>query len=675
MKRNLLLFVVIGAFLSVFLFSSIYSFYRNKDVFESIEINRFEAVVVVNDDQSINVIETWEMTYDQGYSVRFRDIDFAIPDEYNPNGVEEFNFSMLPVFDDSEASVAVYKNNANITSQIDIGYSFNGDYDELGYPVDCEPHSSFCESIFTGFNSQFRLQNNVKFVYSYKIENAVVDYTDTADLNWSLFGVTESSVNSGVIQIILPDNSLSKNDLNAYSHMSHSDVTILSNNTIRIDFEDLDRDSEAGFRVLMPNAIFSTDGNIATGDWKNSIIELENDLYDDFQREERIERYYKYTPFVLVAVMAFIAYALQLFVFRVKKTTLDQDVTYPPTNISPAVVNYLLNKGLFKKEVITATLLDLCRRGYVEIIDENKNDDEVVFQIKNSLPVADLMGHEQALMHWLFGKDLRIDKVSSVTLEARAKGATDVSDFYNNYRNFVILVENQGKKHNFFNDTLDKRKIYSYMFAIIPLVYMIYSIGISGIYNLDMFLPVTFSLTTIILLYYFISTRSKLTKVGNEAYTKWTAYKKHVVSTKSYDHVDMEDVDYLDELLVFATLFGKADKVMDQLSIDASNPTRTRPPLSQATMNNRNNGYYPYSWYHRRRRHYWYSPWYRTYHRRMPKTRTSHNFFSGGSTRTSGFFSSSGGRSLGGFGGGRSSGGFGGGRSSGGSRGGGGRSR
>jgi len=398
----------------------------------------------------------------------------------------------------------------------------------------------------------------------------------------------------------------------------------------------------------MPIEMFSLSDVSGTWYLKSNFIGFEEDLQAEYQRHEFIETYYKYTPFILIIIMAIVTYALQLFVFQPKKIKTKGDITYPPTNISPAIVSYLLNKGAFKKEVITATLLDLCRRGYVGIIDTNKDDDEVVFQLKHSLQVEDLMSHEQALMHWLFEKDLTIDKVSSVTLEARARAATDVSDFYNNYRNFVTLVKHQGRKQKFIETKLSDRKLFSYFAAIIPLAYMFYIIGISKTHNIDLFIPVSFSLTIVILLHFFITTRSKLTDKGSEAYSKWMKYRSYIISTKSYSHADMEDIEYLDELLVFATLFGKAEKVMDQLSIDAANPKRTKQVVPQSMLYNQNSRYYNHH------RYYWYRPWYRTYHRRMPKSKSSVGLFSG---RSSGGFRSSGGsRSSGGFrgGGGRS---------------------
>ena len=436
-KRNLVLFVVIGAFASVFLVSGLLGLFNGTNSNDSITISRFDANVVVNTDGSIDVREVWNMNYEAGYTVRFRDIDFALLEDYYPEELNVYTIQNLPTFDETAVKATIFKNSLNISELIDIGYSTNGDYDELGYLVDCEPHSTFCESIFTGFNSQFRLQDDVKFVYEYTIDNAVVHFSDISDLNWSLFGFVENNIEAGSITIELPTNMASATDFNTFSHIQNSEITQMSNSEVKINFENLDKDSKASFRLLMPTSYFTSPTVTGSVNWETSLIDLENSLQDKFVKQEFVESNYKFTPYILVGVMALITYALYLVVYRDKKIKTDGDITYPPMNLSPAIVSYLLNKGLFKKEVITATLLDLCRRDFVEIIDTDKEDDEVVFLIKHDLKIDELMGHEQALMHWLFGKDLSIYKVSSLTLEERARTATDVSDFYNNY---IILT-------------------------------------------------------------------------------------------------------------------------------------------------------------------------------------------------------------------------------------------
>ena len=87
-KRNLVLFVVIGAFASVFLVSGLLGLFNGTNSNDSITISRFDANVVVNTDGSIDVREVWNMNYEAGYTVRFRDIDFALLEDYYP---EELN--------------------------------------------------------------------------------------------------------------------------------------------------------------------------------------------------------------------------------------------------------------------------------------------------------------------------------------------------------------------------------------------------------------------------------------------------------------------------------------------------------------------------------------------------------------------------------------------------------
>ncbi|MDT8337396.1 MAG: DUF2207 domain-containing protein, partial [Candidatus Izemoplasmatales bacterium] len=239
----------IGLIISfIFLFTLLFLF--SEDGYTEIEINSYDATITLDEAGNMHVSETWDMAYNGEYRVRFRDIVYQkFPDNYNfPTSTDN-----TASFDTSNVSVSVIRDGSDITDYINIGYSWENDYDELGELVRCEPNRDFCESIFIDTGYKGGLYGDLILEYEYSILGAVSEYSDISELNWVLLEYAENTIKEGTVTINLPANTYATEDLYIFGHgISDGILENIDNDTIKITFTDMSDGEFLEFRLLTP---------------------------------------------------------------------------------------------------------------------------------------------------------------------------------------------------------------------------------------------------------------------------------------------------------------------------------------------------------------------------------------------------------------------------------------
>jgi len=570
-KSNIFLIVISIVTIIIFLLTNTF-----EDSEPDIKINSYDAVVTIDDEGNMFVEETWDMEYSSGYTVRFRDIDYnKYPDNY-PFPRTEDN---IAIFDSNEASVQIIKNNNDITSNIDIGYSFESDYDELGNLVSCEPFRWECESIFTEFNFLYPLRDNVTFVYRYEIKGAVTEYSDVSELNWTLLEYAEASIEEGSITILLPNNTNNISDYTLFSHqILETETEIVSNNEMMINFTNMQSRDVVAFRLLMPSNLFPNidDNNKVIHDEvnKQKILDYEDQVLANIDRGYEIEDMYNFIPFIVLGLMIGITFLMHRFVYSNKGVIVDEYISSPPTNLSPAQVGYLLEKKKIGKEISTATLLDLIRKGFVSINTDgfNENPEEVVFMIEPEKDHSNLKEHETRLLTWLFSKNT----TSTTEINAVANDSLGYKKFLNQFRSFTHACNIEGIKCGFFDAKLENKKLFGAIFLLIPIVLLVSGIALESMYKITVPFAYYVSIPVIIAYFLFTISRTRYSEEGYETLLKWKKYRDYLQDTNNYQQSKMSDIEYWEEALVYATVFGIAEQVMEQLTIDIKDSSTSK---------------------------------------------------------------------------------------------------
>lgn len=246
---------------------------------------------------------------------------------------------------------------------------------------------------------------------SYTIVDAVKNYADCSEFYWQFIS-TESEIPANIVTgtITLPDAVSNKEDLKVWAHGPlNGNITILSNDTVKFEVEDLRRNTMLEARVVTPNSMFSNNQNISSGEKLQNILAQEQEWADEANRirEKRIRDRENTKRILMIVAIVFNTMGFVLAIIIIKKIVAyhkqlkerpvikpQMEIKYvrdfPDSTATPAEAGFLYyfkNTGLQynMSKVISATMLDLCLKGYLsfESIAEKKNQIRVTLKEKD----------------------------------------------------------------------------------------------------------------------------------------------------------------------------------------------------------------------------------------------------------------------------------------------------
>ena len=573
-------FIVIG----IVLFSS--------DSLSDINIESYNATINLDESGNMHVSETWDMTYNEDYRVRFRDIAFQkFPDNYNfPKSINN-----TATFDSSNVEVSVSRDGIDITDIIDIGYSWRNDYDELGELVRCEPYSDFCESIFIDTGYEGGLSGDLTFEYEYTILGAVSEYKDISELNWVLLEYAESKIKNGTVTINLPTNTSPSEDFYIFGHgISDGDLEKIDNDTIKINFSNMHKSEFLEFRILMPKEIFPdiSENNVFINDGINKELIL------DYQA--KLLTYsnigIKITQAILGLSVVVAIFLLLMLVRNNKKYFTPHETSFKgkylrelPDDKTPAEMSYVYYLGKNNDEDITATLLDLIRRKIIEIDYESTDltSDNADFNLTlvEEADTTSLLPHEQHLITWFFrtigdGKCVTTKQIETYGINDLAQAKR----FEEDAKRFKDKIKLSTKNILITDPNLRIYKNKTLRFLLFPLLIILSVAIFSLIYGsvttitlsnaLSYIILVAFSFTYFI---YFSVFKTKRSVESMESFVRWDAFKNFLEDFGNFDDYPIPGVIVWEHYLVYAVSLKCADKVMEQL--------RVKLPMDDITAN------------------------------------------------------------------------------------------
>lgn len=219
----------------------------------------------------------------------------------------------------------------------------------------------------------------------------------------------------------------------------------------------------------------------------------------------------------------------------------------------PEVVGYLMNKTI-NANALNASLLNLIRKKNVTVeknVDGKK--DEYIFKLENKDKVSK---SEEKLIEFLFNFVGDAKTFSTKDLKVRAKEHTSTKNlFYEAYTTWKDEVETNAIEQEFYIEG-GKYKAIGIIYAIIGIALFVFNIWFkinAGI----LYLMLPFA----IIMFIYTFTLKKRSVKGNEDYVKWKAFKRYLEDFGRFDEKNVPEVKLWEKLLVYAAVFGIADKV------------------------------------------------------------------------------------------------------------------
>lgn len=317
---------------------------------------------------------------------------------------------------------------------------------------------------------------------SYKIVDAVKNYADCSEFYWQ-FVSTESEIPADQVTgtIILPHAVSNKEDLRTWAHGPlNGNIKIDSSIQVSFEVEDFNANTMLEARVVTPNYVFSNNKNKVNTNKLESILSQEQEWADEAnrKREEIRKRQEMMDTAIKIFFIASNIIGVLLAVVIIKKIIkyhkelkkhpvlqpemkLEYFRDIPDEKSTPANAGFLYyfkNSSLQynMSKVISATMLDLCLKGYLSFEEVVGKKDQIRVTLKQK-DISNLTEDEKIIYELL--EKVANNKTKSFTMK-------DFEKYARNHSSSVLSkinkIEGQVKKIQEEKKNYDKQSTEAY---------------------------------------------------------------------------------------------------------------------------------------------------------------------------------------------------------------------
>lgn len=540
-------------------------------------LNNLDFETKINQDGSMNVKEIWNIDIEDTNTL------------YKTFVIDKTKYSSI--------------SNVKVSRIIDDKIADLNETDSWSYHIEDNKY-------FGGFNNDGKFEiafgvgledesDTRTYMIEYKVNSAIAKYFDYAELYWQFIGADfEIPARKVTGTIYLPKNVENKEEIKVWGHTEdlNGEIHAIGLNKIEFALDGFNPGKYVEIRTLFPTNVIdsSTRGeeNIKILDkvvneetvWANEA----NERREKKQREEFLASVAIIVVTLLISAIIFKNYLKYKKIEKALESKFipTQDFLYyreiPRENATPAEAEYVRkeSKSNFSEKqlgrIFSATLLDLSLKKIIEFkFDKNKKDKEAITIkiLKQDAPELENNKDEKAIFEFLKESSVLQDEINIKELLKYIKSNTskiiklkDKIDI--NVKEKLINEETLDREHwEKYSKYIGNLTGYG-VFSIVTLIFGICITFITSVYVLIGFIPLFLSLILA------SSELSKITKKIN-VYTQkgideshmWKGLEKYMEEFSMLDKREVPELVIWEKFLVYATAFGIADKVLEQLKI------------------------------------------------------------------------------------------------------------
>jgi uncharacterized membrane protein len=408
-----------------------------------------------------------------------------------------------------------------------------------------------------------------RFLIVYKIEGAVQRYEDVAEFYWKVIEDSHESIDRLDYYVNLPESSPNLFKIFVHSSASPGEINFSRDfKTAIVSMRSIPRDTFVEFRVLTEPSIFSGVGQINEKDYENVLNEEKNIFYSPV-----ISFFNEIWVIILLSAIPIIAF-IYFFLKYGRNPKVDYDLTYeqePPDKVPPMALSNLLEGEETKTEIrreamgLIATIFDLARRGYLEVMEEKKKrflglgeSTEQVF-IRTKKDTSELEDFEKDILSFLFSccSDKRRVTSSQIVKYCRS----------NPYKikDKIEDIDEEARKwfeKKYFPIT---EKISSDIKKKFTAVMLVYLLGIIVYFSFSFNFYLIFPMFVTVLILFSSAMITRRTYNSALELKKWKAFKKYISDFSAMKDAPITLLKIWDEYLIYAIALGVAQKMLENL--------------------------------------------------------------------------------------------------------------
>lgn len=560
----------------------------------TLKLNNLDFDVQINSDGSMDIIETWNI-YISETNTLYKTMEI---DKSKYNSIR--NFSVKEI---TSGRNNYFQEAYSWAYHLQKGYYFgginnNGQY-EIAWGVGLDNSSA-----------------TRKYEIRYTVLDAIHKYGDCAELYWQFLGDKfEIPADKITGTITLPNYAYDKDEINVWGHSEdlNGEINVVNENTIKFELEKYKSKHFVEVRIATPTYMFGELEYTNYDDKLDDIIEEETKWAEE--ANARRQRREIFSKILLGIEIGFLGVLSLIFIGKTPKylrklkeskkltptTKLDYYRDLPDEGANPAEAMFLLSKNIYTSKALSATLLNLALKKYIELVQKEK---DIYITILNE-NIESLKQDEQQVMKFLI-KIRNQEKNDNFTMKDIEKYVKKhPSSITSIEKSFTESAKKSAEEKGKFKKTIEKEgENYSVItFLYIFFMCMIIFIGFVPIILISTLITVNLPIIiaviatgavcaismgiNAILTGKLASRHTGFTQKGIDEQEAWKAFKKYMIDFSLLNEKEVPSLILWERYLVFATAFGIAEKVIQQLKVkypELNNPETTSNMIIMSTL-------------------------------------------------------------------------------------------
>ncbi|MFA5407464.1 MAG: DUF2207 domain-containing protein [Bacilli bacterium] len=421
------------------------------------------------------------------------------------------------------------------------------------------------------------------FYIEYLLTDVVVIHNDVAELYWTFIGENFVDDMAEVnITINLPSEA---SDLRVWAHGAlNGNLAKEGNNKIVATVTDLYANNLVDIRATFDKNIVPFGSKISDDEALPSILEEEQIRADQANKERETAKLINNGVLLLNGLWIIGAVVLAIYIYRKydKEHTSNFNLEYYrdlPAEYGPEVLEYLLKKRITTVSLSAVILNIISKKGFAVKEELSKKDKKEYTLVKKDDPKEALTEEETYIVDWLIN-DLGDGKeVSLKAIKGVSSTETSAKEFVKKYNKWLSLSNTKAEREKLFEDSVGI-KVKGAIYAVLGFALTSLSLSIGSFMT---------SITAIIalILFVYVLTFKQRTIKGNDHFVKWQAFKKFLLDFGRFNEKELPEIALWEKYLVYATVFGIADKVYKAMEIKVKDmgTDMTMPMYSHIYLN------------------------------------------------------------------------------------------
>lgn len=556
MKTRKFIMLCIGFIFGIFLFST--NSYAGSQNWKSLDYD-----VTVNEDGSMDVIETWNIHISETNTL-FKDFEL---DSSKYSGIT--NVEVIQVSPTTKKLDQIFEEQYHVDP--DCFYALKTKYStfEIAWNVGLDNSSA-----------------NRVYEIHYTIEDAVKIYDDCTELYWMFLDTSNEISGRNITGTIkLPTEVDDIDSLRVWGHGPlNADIQKESNDTITFSCNSLPKNTMLEVRIVTEENIYPLSTKILSTNRLKYILEQEQEWADEANAKRDKNRKIFVTIFLIITIF-FIFFLFKIIKYikegkelKSKYNKIQNNLKYfrnipNEKNATPGIASYLYylknnnsNMENNLSKIFSATILDLSLRGYIEFEPIDKKDMKII--LKKNMDEEKLPIDEKSIYKLIKKACNSNDEITIKEFKKYAnKNYDSVYTTIKLLKSKVIGILRVDKildeeKEKLYKKYRNKGTMYFYILLVnicIPIA--ILTVRILAV-------PILIELLICAILCFSNSKKfSILTEIGEEQEKQWKALKNYMDDFSLLKEKEVPDLILWEKYLVYATAFGISKKVVDQLKV------------------------------------------------------------------------------------------------------------